>query len=188
MSIIPGRGDKKQPPMPTPTPANIVRGPGPQPPAMADPRALHPAVQQHAIAWSEMLEETDKLRSELSQARHELALAHDSIEQRESAIEFERQRLVQADRLKEKYQRFAMEINTKLGDGVAQIRAGLALVEQAQARAMEVAQEYEPAIAQVEDAIKEAVAAAREEPPHVAMAKAQDDEREGIPPPRDARG
>jgi len=169
MSIIPGRDkggntqdkEKAADALKAAMPVNIVRQ---QPPAPADPRALHPAALAHAAAWSDLCREIDEVKARNVQLNQALASSRDALQQRDLAIDFERQRLVQADRLKEKYQRFAIEINTALGDGIAQIKSGLAIIEKAQARAMEVAQAHEPAIERVEEELKKAVAAANEEP------------------------
>lgn len=146
--------------MPTPPP-NPAPKAGPLTiPAAADPRALHPAVQAHAMAWSEMLQEADQLRETVRKLTNDLQVQREINQRLEFMLQDERQRLSEFDRLKDKYLRFAQEILTHTEGAVD-------MLQKARLRAMEAAQTHEPNRVQVEQQFEKAVAEAvspRDEP------------------------
>lgn len=147
-NIVRGRNSQQppagmqQPPMPVPQ----------RPERPSDSRALHPA----AIAIDGLYAENAQLKKTIDELTNDLIVSRENLQQAQLALDFERQRVMETDRWKEVYQRYAVEINKGLRDG-------LGLIEKAMKMAMELAQkgEAEPAKAIdhiAEEARKQAVA------------------------------
>jgi len=155
MSILGSKGnanaqDKKavmpRPPMP----------PAPRPPEAApfDPRNMPPAVREWASAQAALWDENERLKVEIRELKNQLEVAQRMIEDKDRAITFERNRVAESDRWKEVCQRYAVEINKGLKDG-------LALIEHAQASAMDLARQRP--VDKLEKAVAEAVETARQD-------------------------
>lgn len=144
--------------MPTPPPNPASQKRDMTIPAAADPRALHPAVQAHAMAWSEMLQEADQLRETVRKLTNDLMVQRDINQRLEFLLQDERQRLSEFDRLKDKYLRFAQEILT-------QTEGALDQLQKARHRAMEAAHTHNPSLPaqSFEKAVADAIAP-RDEP------------------------
>jgi len=164
MSILARRGgnaqDKKAEPPAMPRAA---------PPAMADPRTIHPAVQEHAKAVSNLYDENERLHALVQKLRNDIEVKGQVLEDKDRTIDAERARLAASDRLKEAYLRFAQEILTR-GEDVCNriddvrsqttkmlddVRSQMAKVI---TRAMEVAQNAAPPTEELEREIKAIIA------------------------------
>lgn len=159
MSILGNKGNQQKMPTPPPNPMPKASPPPPMTiPAATDPRSLHPAVQAHAMAWSEMLQEADGLRETVRKLTNELQVQRDINQRLEFLLQDERQRLSEFDRLKDKYLRFAQEILTET-------ESARDLMDKAIRRAMEAAHTHNPSLPheKFEKAVADAVEG-RDEP------------------------
>jgi len=161
MSIIPSKGNAQKQPEKMPPPP-------PRPPAVRAPEPpqqqhlLPPEVEEHVIAWKRLHAENARLTTLVQKLENELVLARETIREKEMALDFERNRVAEHDRFKDKYLRFAQEILTRSDNVKARAADLMAECDTMVSRAMQCAHEHEtpPAIAHVEDQLQRAVDAA----------------------------
>src|SRR5262245_23725757 len=112
-----GRRKKQQAePMPnTDEPPSFIRKGAPPP--LRD-RVLHPAAQEAAAVYSEALEQADRMRQDLAQAKHEYMAEVDALradlEVERRTNQMLREALDVERRTKDQYMRYAVEIRTHL--------------------------------------------------------------------------